>query len=187
MNFTEAVSEVVSILKRPDKIATVRKEVNAAISFYTLDNECPRDFSEQAIVLDAQSYTQSFALSEMTRFRKFKYIKRGGTTEFLAIVGNAELEKGCVLNDRYYIAGSNVNIAMKKLAATLDVGFYAYAPILNDSDGSHWLLDHSPYMIMDRACAKLFRDIGDERSMSAHAQSAAEAYIAFRRDLATNQ
>jgi hypothetical protein len=184
MLFSEAVTEVSAIVKRPDLVSSVRREINAAISFYCLDNEFPRDFQEQAVALDANEYTQSFALSLLTRFRKFKYLKRGGTIKYLTIVSEAEMFKECLLVDRYYVMGDTVNISLKALAATLDVGYYKYPPILTGggSTDQHWLLDIAPYMIIDRACSALFRSIGDERSMNVHRAAAGEAYLAFRKD-----
>jgi hypothetical protein len=185
MNFTEAVTEVLLAVKRPDKIDRARAKINAAITFYCLDNEFSRDFTEQAITLDAQEYTQSFTLDVMTRFRKFKYIKRGGTKDFLTLLGNAEREAKCDWQDRYYIAGLNVNIYLKVLAGTLDVGYYSYPPVLNDTtdNNSHWLLDVAPWMIIDRAIGEIFREIGDEKSFQVMSASAREQYMAARKDL----
>lgn len=192
MNFTEVTSEVVGIIKRPDLISQVRREVNSALRFYCLDNKFARDFQEQVIALDSAEYTQSFALSLLTRFRVFRYIRRGGTTEYLDLLGDDEIftkdsrfTKNQTKCDKYYIVGENVNIAMRKLAASLDVGYYVYPPVLtgNAENNSHWLLDLQPFMIIDRACATLFRNIGDEKSMQAHAASAREGYLACRKDL----
>lgn len=185
MNFTEVTSEVISIIKRPDKIADARREINNAIRFYCLDNKFARDFQEQSVVLDAAEYTQSFALSTLTRFRTFRYIKRGGTLEYLDLLGEDEIFKQQNKCDKYYIAGENVNISMRKLAAALDVGYYKYPKVLTDAgdNNTFWLLDMQPFMVIDRACATLFRNIGDEKSMQAHAASAREGYLACRKDL----
>lgn len=185
MNFTEVVSEVVSIIKRPDKIADVRREVNSSIRFYCLDNTFARDFEEQSIVLDANEYTQSFSLASLTRFRTFRYIKRGGTVEYLDLLGTDEIFKKQNKCDKYYIVGDNVNISMRKLAAALDVGYWKFPPILSDDSASNtfWLMDMQPFMIIDRTCATLFRNLGDEKSMQTHAASAREGYLACRKDL----
>lgn len=181
MNFTEAVEEVKVTVKRPDLISRIRREVNSAITFYCLENDFPRDYSEQVIALNAQEYTQAFALSSMTRFRKFKYLRRA-EKKFLTVVADSEMFAGCYLEDKYYIAGSNVNISMAAKSATLDVGYYSYPPVLSDGSPTFWMLDLNPYMIIDRACAAVFKVIGDEKSLQAHAASARESYLAFRKD-----
>ena len=183
MNFAQTVAEVVETTKRPDLINRIRRAVNSSISFYCLDNEFSRDFQEQIITLDPLEYTQSFALSEMVRFRKFKYLRRGDTKKYLSVVGHEEMIKGCTISDKYYIAGLNVNISLKARAATLDVGYYMHPPLITDDTEQFWLLDVSPFMVIDRACAAVFRSIGDEKSMQTHAISARESYLAARKDL----
>lgn len=185
MDFIQAVNEVVSTTKRPDLIGTARREVNSAISFYCLDNHFKRDFIEQQVTLNPTQYSQSFNLSTLTRFRDFSYIKRAGTKAFLKKLDDASRDSGCFV-DKYYIAGSVVNINMSNVAAALDIGYYAYPPILDNANKDFWLLEIQPFMVVDRACATMFRGIGDEKSMQAHATSARETYLAARKDLINN-
>jgi hypothetical protein len=189
MNFTQAVSEVVSTVGRPDLIGRVRREVNSAIAFYVIDMDAPQDFAEQSVAIDANEYTQAFALSELTRFRKFKYIKRGGTKKYLSVVSDKEMMEGCTLRDRYYQVGTSVNVYLHTLAATLDVGYYSYPSLLTDDvdSRSHWLLDYQPYMVIERACGTMFRSMGDEKSMTTSLAMAKELYTAARKDLLSNQ
>lgn len=189
MNFTQAVAEVVDTVKRPDLIGRARREVNAAINFFCLDSEFPQDYAEQSIVLDPQAYTQAFSLTDLTRFRKFQYIKLGGTRKYLKVVSDEEALKGCALSGRYYVAGTAVNVYLPSLSATLDVGYYMYPEMLTDDLASrdHWMLQVSPYMIIERACGALFRHIGDERAMSTCMAAAREYYLAMRKDLLSNQ
>lgn len=179
MNFTEAVAEVVVATKRPDKTAVVRRKINAAISFFCGDCDFQRDFAERSVAIAANDYTQTIALSEFSRLRKFKYIKRGGTKQFLKQLGDGELFKDCQNADRYYVIGDNVNIYTRVLASTLDVGWYKYPPILVGTD-TFWLLDVMPFMIIDWAAAEIFKEIGDEKSFQFHRQSARDAYLSYR-------
>lgn len=182
MNFTEAVAEVVDTVKRPDKISLIRREVNAAIVFFCSDSDFPRDYAEQAVNLDPQEYTQAFALTDLERFRKFKYVRRA-PGKFLTPVADSDLTKGCEFVDRYYQVGSNINVALAALSPKLDVGYYKYPAMLTDDAPLHWLLDMQPYMVIDRACAAVFRGIGDEKSMQVHAGEARLSYLAFRKDI----
>lgn len=182
MNFAQAVAEVLETTKRPDLIGRIRREVNSSISFYCLDSEFPRDFSEQEITLNPNEYAQTFALSEMTRFRKFKYLRRAAKY-FLSPVSTEDIAKACYTGDKYYIAGSIVNIAMRALSPTLSVGFYSYPPLLTDSSEPFWLLEQSPYMVIDRTCASIFKSIGDEKSFQTHRADAADQYLSFRKDI----
>ena len=184
MNFTEVVNEVITTTKRPTLINTIRRKVNGAINFYSLDCDFSRDLYEQLVSIDAAEYTQSVALSTLTRFRKFKYIKRAGTNRHLKLLSDCELFSTCDKRGRYYIAGSVVNLYMDTLASSLDVGFYQYPPVLTDAvtNRTHWMLDVNPFMIIERACADIFRDIGDEKSMQIAMIAARDYYLAFRAD-----
>lgn len=188
MNFNQAVTEVVGIVKRPELIEQVRREVNSAIAFYCLDGEWANDYLEQTVVLDPLQYTQSFSKADLTRFRKFRFLKRGGTRSFLSLATPLEMSKGCT-GDKYYEAGTNVNVSLSKLSATLDVGYYSYPAVLTSvpTNGAHWMLDMFPYMIIERAAAKVFEKMGDEKSMATYFSSARELYLAFRKDQASSQ
>lgn len=184
MNFTDAVAEIVTSSGRPDKIALARRKLNAAIVFFSLDSSFKRDYKEQQVTTDANEYTQAFALSELTRFRRFHYMKIGGTKLFLTVLPDSELFKCCDVKGRYYHVGDNVNINLQQLTSYLDVGYFQYPTTLTDTAGNntYWMLDMYPYMLIDYALADVFKEIGDEKSFTALRLSAKEQYLAFRKD-----
>jgi hypothetical protein len=185
MDFPAVLQEVVREIKRPEKANSARREINAAVTFYCLDNLFQRDFVEQNVAINATQAAQAIAISSLTRMRHIKYIKRGGTRCFLKILPDSELfNSNCDLRDRYYIVGDNININMATLAPTLDIGYYSYPPLLNETtQKTFWLLDVAPYMVIDRACAALFKGMGDEKSFQTMRESAREGYLAARKDL----
>lgn len=185
MNFSEVTTEVMDTIKRPDKLNLVYRKINAAISFFCLDNDFPRDFEEVLLPITATLYKQPLLLSALLRFRKFKYIKRAGTKNFLKLLDNTELFSSSDCTDRYYIAGDYFHINMASLATNLDVGYYKYPPLLTiaANNSNHWLLDVAPFIVIDHATAAVFRDIGDEKSANIHSQMAREGYLAARKDL----
>ena len=185
MLFSEAVAQVQEMVKRPDKALSIKREINSAISLYCLDNRFSQDFAEQSISINPSEYSQNFALSTMTRWREFRYIKRGGTKKFLEKFSDAELLKGCFDRDKYYIAGNAVVISMIETASTLDVGYWRYPPTLTGAQNSDsfWLLDIAPYMIIDKAAANIFKQIGQEKDWQLHSRQALESYMAVRKDL----
>lgn len=185
MNFSDAYLELMSILKKPDKAAQARRELNAAMTFYCLDSHFRRDYAELSPAITVNSLIQSVALSTFSRFRKFHYIRRGGTKFFLKVLLDSELfNPNCSLQDRYYVVGNNLNINLANYAATLDVGYFKYPPILTGAAGEsgYWMLDMQPYMIIDRAASAIFRAAGDDKDFQSYAASAREQYLAFRKD-----
>lgn len=185
MNFTEAVAEVLRIVKRPDKVTDIRREVNAAVNFFSVDSDFPRDLQEILQPITASEYTQAIALSTFTRFRKFRYIKRAGTREFLRRLNDSDLfDTKCDLRDRYYIAGTNVNISMTKLASNLDIGWYQYPPVLTDAAPNYWMLEGNWNAVVNKAASVIFANIGEDSSARTHLAMATQAYGAFRQDAA---
>lgn len=182
MLFADALTEVMTTVKRPDKINVARRKLNAAISFYSLDNEFQRDYAEITIPVTPTAYSQAIAISSLERFRKEKYIKPTGTKCYLTPVATADILKHNDLCNKYYIIGDLININLQVLTPNMDIGFFKYPPILTESSPSYWLLEVAPFMIIDRAIGEIMRDIGDERSMQAHMASAREAYLAARKD-----
>lgn len=184
MNFTEIVAELNTLIKRPDRLADIRREVNSAINFFCCDMNATRDVVETQQVLVATEYSQSFALSAFTRFRKFQYLKRAGTREFLApLEGRKMFTSDCNNADKYYIAGTTVNINMTKLAASLDVGYYQYPPILTDSSPDFWLLDAAWPAVFDRVAAKIFNAIDNAPMAAKHEGYATTAWLSKRKDI----
>jgi hypothetical protein len=179
MNFTEVVAEVIATLKRPDKILAIRREVNAAVTSFSANQNYARDVHEQLLSIDPLEYTQVILFADLERFRSVKYMKRGGTKNYLAKLSAKELGTDCDMVDKYYIVGSGIKIAMSTKAATLDLAYYQYPPTLTDMAPTYWMLESGWSMIYNRACAKIFTDIGDDASARTHEGYARAEYAIF--------
>lgn len=186
MTFTEVVQAVHSIVKRQDRIVDIRREVNSALNFFSSDLNATRDLEEVLTPISAIDYTQAIALSTFPRFRKFAYIKRASTREFLKFIPMKKLySKDCAYEDTYYIASNSLKISMTTLAANLDIGYYQHPPILTDAldNNSHWLLDSAWPCIYDRALGKILGTIGDSTAAQRHEGFAVAGWLAKRSDL----
>jgi hypothetical protein len=186
MNFTEISAEVLAIVKRPDKINDIRREINASVNFCCNDTECARDLAEGSFSLDGSLYTQSLPLSGFARFRKFSYLKPPAVRWYLSPTTPVKVFDNCKeACNSYYVAGADVVIKTSALHSSLLVGWYAFPPVLTDLAPTFWLLDASPYMIIDRAAAKVFANIGDDASASKHMAAFNTAWLSARADLAS--
>lgn len=184
MNFTEAVAEVSNIVKRPDKMLDMRREVNAAVNFFSSDANFKRDVLEVLVPLIATQHSQNIPFTLLPRFRKVQYIKRAGTLEYLTELDARQITTAKCSLDKYYIAGSGLKINMSKTASFLDLGYYQYPDLLTDIAPAHWILDVSPYMVIDRAASAVFKAIGDDSSSKSLSVASSTAYLAFRTDTA---
>lgn len=194
MNFAEVVNEVMSIVKRPDKLAEIRSAVNATVQYCSTTNDFARDLEEVSHVIDGTAYAQSIALSEFPRFRKFRYIKPSNRNKYIDQLAPDKIfvRKHSVMGrvsdveqlDKYYIAGSNVVLKLCKLAPSLILGYYQFPPALANAD-TFWSLDVMPYVIIDGAIAKTFRLLGDDASADRYQGQYLQGLAAAAKDLKT--
>lgn len=181
MNFTEVVAEILSVIKRPDKLSNIRREVNSAIHIFAQDGDFAKCFEEVAVTINPAAYAQTIAMTAFPRHRKFKYIRRGGTRNYLSPLALASLGKSdCDIRNKYYIAGTNLNISMTTYALTLDAGYFAYPPYLTDAAPEYWLLDQAWPAVFNRATSKILEDIGDPAGASKFEKHAVAAWLGVR-------
>jgi hypothetical protein len=186
MIFSEVVEEVTGIVARPDRETEIRNAVNFVINRCCLSANFARDLVESSIAIDDTLYGDTIDyLAETERFRKFKYVKPYGLKRYLRSIDSDKLfTPGDVMQkNRYYVAGSNMTYTLSDLVASLEIGYYQYPPTLEvGSSEEFWLIDISPYCVIDLAAARLFRSIGDDTSAKAYEASGSELYKVVRRD-----
>lgn len=189
MNFTEIHTEVLRITKRPDKTVEAATAINRVVSFLTLKGNFAQDLIESSIAVDPTSYGATVTLvglTGLTRFRKFKYIKPTGRRYYLEPLSAEKVltPKGNVQPNVYYVSGTSLTYTLSELIATLQVGYYSYAPTLDATVlPTHWMFDIMPYAIIDLAAAKVFMDTGDEAAARLSTATGMEFFLAARRDL----
>jgi hypothetical protein len=185
MNFTEAVNDVLVIVKRPDKTTEVQKAVNAALSFYVLKGGFRGDLAETSLPIDATLYGDTLDISALVRFRRFTYVKPTGSRFYLQPTAAEKIfEPGnSMQRNCYYTIGTNLTYVLASLSTALEVGYMQYAPVLSGTD-THWILDQAPQCVVDWAAAKIFRDIGDDSSADRHDAYAREFFKVLLNDQA---
>lgn len=180
MNFTDVVTAVTDIVKRPDKGPQIANAINTAIARASLRTEFSQDLVEATIPIDSTVYSQTINLPSLAnpliRFRKWKYVKITGALGYLNPVDtqNIFVPGGTQQTNCYFMIGSNLTIITATLAASLEVGYYQHPPVLSGAN-EYWLLDICPYGIINKAAGEVFGVIGDINS--------AKLYIAMGEDL----
>lgn len=188
MIFSDVVSAVVSIVKRPDKVSDIERAINAAISDCTVKASFSYDLVETSIPIDPTLYGDTVTFNNLVtpvviRFRKFKYVKPTAVRRYLQQIAPEKLftPSNIVQPDSYYVAGNNLTYTLRELSPTLEVGYYQYAPILSGSD-TYWMLDMMPWAIIDLAAARVFRSIGDDNSYKAFVATGMDSFRLSRND-----
>ena len=191
MNSVSAVAEVMAIVARPDREGEILGAINAAISSSCLRANFAKDLVETSLTIDPASYGATIQFDNVTptalvtRFRKFKYVKRTAVKSYLDPIGSDKLfaNNNIATRDCYYVGGNNITYLLKDLSPTLEIGYYQYPPILDlVTTTDFWLLDLAPYAVIDKAAARIFRSIGDDTSAVAYERSAEEFFKIARRD-----
>lgn len=183
MNFTEIVAEVVRVTARPDKVADIQREVNAAINYCCVEANFARDLAEDSFPIVSTEYAQALPLSTFTRWRKFAYIKNPLCKGYIEQRDPAKVfENGKESRDVYYVVGNEVKLSLCKLAPVLYIGYFQYPPTLTNASPNFWLLDVSPYMIIDKAAASIFTNIGNPTEATRHEASFAVKFLSAQRD-----
>jgi hypothetical protein len=192
MNITEAVAEVVSITKRADKATEILSNINKAIAFWTLKANFRKDYAETTLTLDPDTYGQTLDLSDLAistpdivRFRKIAWLRPTSRRYYLKEIDPGQIltPGGQVQTNRFYMAGSNLTVTLSNLDATLEMGYFSYAQMLDlTTNTSHWMLDMIPWAVTERAASQTFKSIGDDASATFYAASSMEFFLAARRD-----
>lgn len=181
MNFTDIVSSILSTTKRPDKINDIRREVNAAILFFSTDAEYAQDMQEIQYPLPiAGSEAAINVASVLPRFRSIGYIKISGTKIYATKLETLTPSTCTDLRNKYYLAGTSLNVNLSQRATLLDIGYYAYPPYLTDAAPTYWMLEGNWYAIEQKALSTILNDIGDAQGAQGAERKAVAAYSLFK-------
>jgi hypothetical protein len=195
MDFAGAVSEVLTITARPDKVTEIESALNWAISYCCLRSNFANDLVESTLTISPTSYGNTIQFNNVldnppvTRFRKFKYVKPYGVRKYLRPIDSDKIfsPAASMQQDVYYVAGNHLTYILSAPAPSLEIGYYQYPPILDQSVvTSFWLLDVAPWAAIDLAAARIFRSIGDDQSMQQYQVMGEEQLKVARRDFEDN-
>ena len=186
MNLTEAKTEVLRMVARPDKGVETVAAINKTISLLTLKGEFPQDIVESTLNINATLSAATIALTSLVRFRRFVYIKPTGTRYYLTKIGSDQVfTPGSRMQlNRYYLAGTNLTYTLSALNSSLEIAYYQAAPVLTEVTGNdtHWMLTTIPYAVVELAAAKLYRQIGDDASANQYEASGMQLFNTYVAD-----
>lgn len=185
MNFTEVVAAVIGITGRPDKIVATQLEVNAAINNAVIGSSFLQDKVETTVLINpGETYSGSIPVTSLPLFRRIDYIRATPSMRFLVqrqplnVIVNSVVQR-----DIYWMGGIQINWVSSILTPSFEIGYFTYPPQLSDALPTHWLLDISPYFVIDRAAARIFQSIGDNPSFQTHEIASLAAFQILKNDI----
>ena len=173
MNLLQVKQAVFDITARPDKAAATLRAINHRTRLLSAALDSPRDLQESEEDVSSLGATFSLPLTTFANFRKFCYIKPYNRKVYVESIEPTHIflkTPNCTVEqrDRYYIAGSQVRVALRESTTKLQVGWFAYPALMTLDADTNWLLDADPYAVIEGAAAEIFKEIGDDPSAQLH-------------------
>lgn len=187
MDFQTATGLIVSLIKRPDKEASVKQCINRAIQRFVASGTFAHDFVElPSLAIDGSLFAQSFDItaSPFARFRKMKYMKLPGVKNYITWIDPSQVfSNNCEATDVWYRSGNNIVFRTSSLASTMLVGYYKYhAPLVLDAD-TDWMLDEMWSPVHDLSVSYAMQDIGNTDESTKYFAWAMDNFKILMRDL----
>lgn len=197
MNYNELVSEVLSIVKRPDQMPRIESAVRAATLKAHRQDYFFRDLKESGVTFTDAEYIQNFLPTQIfgARFRKIKYIRlwnydisdaehygRAGVFLDAIDIENAIDQYGYTKHNVYYMAGELVQIRCASALSHCIVGAYVNPLVATPETFDSWIAEQQPYAIVYEAARQLFNQIGKASDASTMTTAVAEEFAQLKLD-----
>jgi hypothetical protein len=171
VSFNQLFNDVVSKTNRPELVSETNLAIRNALQFVHLVDFWMRDAQEQLFPFAIPNYVfQMDVTTYFPRFRKIRFIKKYDAATG-TIIDNPENEMkavdpaylfdryGCQKTNVFYLAGDSLNIRSSSQDGGYVISWYTYPQITPETMHS-WIADMYSAIIVEKAAAEVFRDIG---------------------------
>lgn len=173
MQIVDLNNAVQDIVKRPDLTSMISSRVRGAVKWAHLTEFYPRDRHSDVQVLRPNPVIR---MTLPDRFRQFEMIRPMTEQEFPMPLSTDDVDKvGLVEADPhqlmdyrnqqrenyYYVVGDIINIKMNVVAPKMFFMYYTY-PDLRLDTASTWITEQYPELIIFRAVAVLYAQLGNQ-------------------------
>jgi len=174
MNFTELLTEVFDLTKRPDLTVRTSQAVRAATLKMHLIDYFPKDLVESGVQFASAEFFQSFDYKNVfPLWRSIKYFRKydivgGSAGKKLDVITPAGIfdSYGIEKSDVMYQAGSVFNIKMSTQEQYFLCGFYQYPDCTADGYTS-WIAVDQPWAIIYEAAKSIMKTTGRDEDAAA--------------------
>ena len=186
MNFGEAVDNIVSRVKRPDKRDEIGDAINRAIGLFATATFYQDLVEFTATLTPADQYVHQLAInaSPFVRFRKIKYLRPTGYRNYLAFRDPSRVwQGGHEAQDVWYRSGNYLYFKLTRLSSTIEIGYYQYHAVLNLDGETDWMLDEMWPAVQAYAMAEIFDDIGNADEAAKYSRKWPILLNAYKEDI----
>jgi hypothetical protein len=188
MNLTEILTEVYALTKRPDLVTQSTAAVRAVtLRAHHLDFWA-RDLREEIVDFSTAAFTRTWAYKvAYPRFRAVNYIIKcqhpSNEPYGKPLVNRPPLasfdDYGIAMRDVWYMAGTNIQISFTEEVRKIAIGFYQH-PNIDAPNYESWIADDFPWLIINRAAARILSSIGHDDLAAAAKSDAMEQEALLR-------
>lgn len=185
MDYITAVTRVVNIVKRPDKIETAKWAVNAAIADLVRMDTFSHDLYELEVAITDSSVFQAVDYTAFTNGepRAIESVHTDNDQNPYTLIKPRNIALGGKRKGVYYKRNNGLQIKLRCSANTLKIAYYAApATLLADGD-THWTLTHASAEVISRACYHVFATIGNDKDSAIWDNKSLRAYAIVAKDL----
>lgn len=186
MNFGEAVDDIVSIVKRPDKVVDIRAAINRAIGLFATSTWAADLVELTHTLASPNSYIHQIAINTtpFERFRKIKYIRPSNYQKYLTFRDPSRVfSNGCEALDVWYRSGVYIYVKLYRLNSTLEMGYYQYHSVLLDDDDEDWMITEMWPAVQAYVLAEINDEIGNVEAAGRNARKWPVLLQAYKNDL----
>ncbi len=189
MDYQTAITQVVSIVKRPDKMGEIRWAINAAIDDLVRRDKFGYDLYQLDFPILEADKSSSIQNVPYTAFTTVKPRHIESITTDTDANSYTEIKpKNIVLNGKarcgvFYKRNDMLVIKTRVLANTIKVSYYAAPPLLSQDTDTHWTLEHAFSAIVARACYHVFSTIGQDKDTAVYERKSEIAYSRIAQEM----
>lgn len=186
MDFQGAISQVLAIVKRPDKIGEVKWAINAAISDLVRMDKFGFDLYELEVPITDGSLFQAVDYTLFTNYtpRHIEALYTDTDENPYTEIKVRNISLGGARVGVYYKRNTGLQVKLRTAANTLKIAYYAAPPTLSADTDTHWTLEQAPNEIVGRACQHVFTTIGQDKDAATWERKSAIAYDRVAKELA---
>lgn len=184
MDYKQAISEVLAIVKRPDKVSEIKWAVNAAIADLVRSDKFSFDLYEVEIAVVGDSMFQAIDYTQFaTRPRHIESLHTDTDQKPYIEIKPRNIAVGGERKGIYYKRNNGLQIKMRTSANTIKIAYYVIPPTLSADTDTHWTLEQAPAEIVGRACFHVFSTIGQDKDAAQWERKSMLAFDAVAKEL----
>lgn len=189
MDFQTAITEVVAITKRREKVAVIRHSINRAIADLVRHDTFSFDLKQYDYTVPSVNASSAVHFVPYSGFaggtprRIESLITDNDIAPYVEIKPKNAVSQGRERSGVFYKRSDGLFIKVRRAATQIRISYYAKAPTLVADTDTHWALEQAFSAIVARACQYTFATVGEDKDAARYERSSAVDFLRIQQDL----